>query len=281
MPVINGPSLAPEPAPGAVCAWQLDTSCCPDWETAYTPEVRATAAAWATEILDALTGRQFAQCPVKLRPCGRRCGLWGGYLVFPVGEPAMSGVGNPWMIPYTDAAGVWRNCGCAGFCRCRATCEAYLPYGVASIETVMVDGVILDPSSYRLDEGRILVRTDGECWPECQDMDKADTEEGTWSVVVRPGSPLPASAAIAAGKLACEFAKACSGSADCALPQELVSLSRNGVEVQVADPQLLLDAGLTGVHEADLFIRAYNPYRLRSRPVVLSPDIPSTRQVTM
>jgi hypothetical protein len=98
---------------------------------------------------------------------------------------------------------------------------------------------------------------------------------------VRPGAALPASAAIAAGKLACEFAKACSGGEGCALPEQLISLSRNGVEVQVADPQMLLDAGLTGVMEADLFIRAYNPGRLRSRPQVLSPDVRNPRQVQL
>ena len=257
----------------------MDLSCCTGWDD-YSPAVQAAAAAWATEILDALTGRQFAQCPVKLRPCGRRCGWFGGYLAFPVDSPASSGSGNPWMIPFVDN-GVWRNCACGSVCRCRATCEAHMPYPVSAIDEVMVDGVILDPSSYRLDDSTILVRTDGECWPECQNLDLADTEENTWSVTVRPGAALPASAAIAAGKLACEFAKACSGGEGCALPEQLISLSRNGVEVQVADPQALLDAGLTGVMEADLFIRAYNPGRLRSRPQVLSPDVRNPRQVQL
>lgn len=268
------------PVPGAVCAWELDTTCCPAWDS-FTPETQATAAAWATEILDALTGRRFAQCPVKLRPCGTRCGWYGGYLTWPVGAPSMAGMGNPWMIPFIDGGGVWRNCTCAGACRCRATCEARLPGPVAEILEVMVDGVVLDPSAYRLDDQSILVRTDGPCFPECQNMDLADTEEGTWSVTLRLGEPLPAAGAIAAGRLACEFAKSCAGDADCALPEQLISLSRNGVQVQVADPQQLLDAGLTGIQEVDLFIRAFNPYKLRSRPRVLSPDIRDPRQVAL
>jgi len=268
------------PVPGSVCAWEMNLSCCTGWDD-YSPEVQETAAAWATEILDALTGRRFASCPVKLRPCGRRCGWFGGYLTYPVGAPSMNGAGNPWMIPYIGAGGLWRNCTCAGACKCRATCEAELPWPVAVIDEVRVDGLVIDPSAYRLDNGNILVRTDGECWPECQNLDLADTEDDTWSVTARPGEPLPASGAIAAAKLACEFAKACSGGEGCALPEQLVSLSRNGVEVQVADPQLLLDAGLTGIQEVDLFIRAYNPSRLRSRPRVFSPDVRDPRQVTL
>lgn len=268
------------PTPGAVCAWTLNTDCCPGWD-AYSPEIQETAAAWATEILDALTGRQFASCPVKVRPCGRRCGWFGGYLTWPVGGPTMMGMGNPWMIPYIGEGGVWRNCTCGGGCKCRATCEAHLPGPIAEITEVKVDGVVIDPSAYRLDDSSILVRTDGECWPECQNLDLPDTDDDTWSVTYRPGRPLPVSGAIAAGKLACEFAKSCAGDADCALPEQLISLSRNGVQVQVADPQELLEGGLTGIHEVDLFIRTYNPYQLKSRPFVLSPDVRNPRQVSL
>lgn len=268
------------PVPGATCAWELNTTCCPGWD-AFTPAQQETAAAWATEILDALTGRQFAQCPVKVRPCGKRCGWFGGYLTFPVGAPSMNGMGNPWMIPYVDGGGVWRNCTCGGACSCRATCEAYLNGPVAEITEVVVDGVVLSPTAYRLDNGSILVRTDGDCWPECQNLNVVDTEDDTWSVTYRPGVALPAAGAIAAGKLACEFAKACTGASDCALPDQLINLSRNGIQVQVADPQALLDQGLTGVQEADLFIRAYNPNQLKFRPVVLSPDIREPRQVAL
>lgn len=265
----------------AACDWTLDTSCCADWDT-FTPEVQATATAWATGILDALTGRQFGQCPVVVRPCGKRCGWYGGYLTFPVDSAQASGLGAPWMVPYIGSGGVWRNCGCGGSCTCRARCEAYLPGPIASIVEVKVDGAVLDPAAYRLDGtpyGPALVRTDGECWPECQDMNLPDSAEGTWSVQYVPGQALPAIGSIAAGELACEFARGCAGVGDCQLPSQLVSLSRNGVEVQVADPNTLLDNGLTGLPNVDLFIRAVNPDRL-SRPArVLSPDLPGDRRM--
>lgn len=202
-------------------------------------------------------------------------------MTYPVDSPGAAGVGTPWMTPYIGSGGVWRNCGCAGACRCRATCEARMPWPVAAIDEIMVDGLELDSSAYRLDNGNIIVRIDSECFPECQNLDLADTEVGTWSVTLRPGAVLPMIGSIAAGELACEFAKACSGADGCSLPEQLVSMSRNGVEIQVADPQLLLDAGLTGLPNVDLFLRAVNPAKLRQRPRVLSPDIRNPRRVTL
>ena len=264
----------------AVCAWTIDTSCCPGWDE-FTPEQQATATDWATGILDALTGRQFAQCPVVIRPCGKRCGWYGGYLTFPVNSAQASGLGAPWMTPYIGVGGVWRNCGCAGPCSCRARCEAYIPGPIAEIIEVKVDGVILDPAAYRLDvtqAGPVLVRTDGDCWPECQDMDLSDDEPGTWSVQYRPGSPLPRIGQLAAGELACEFAKACAGADGCALPSQLISMSRNGVDIQMADPNTMLENGFTGLPNVDLFVKTVNPHKLMQRPRVLSPDMPHDRR---
>jgi hypothetical protein len=280
VPVIGPDDFPPVPTPGAQCAWELNTSCCTGWAD-FDPAVQENAAVWATGILDALTAHRYAQCPVKLRPCGTRCGRFGGYLAWPVDAPSSSGNGFPWMIPFIDPAGVWRNCACAGACKCRATCEAKMPYPIAEVIEVLVDGVVLDPSSYRVDDGNILVRTDGECFPECQDMDLADTEPNTWSVTLRPGEVLPAIGALAAGELACEYAKFCAGSSDCTLPSQLQSLSRNGVQVEILDPGTLFDNGLTGLTNVDLFLRVTNPYKLKSRPRVYSPDVRNPRQVTI
>lgn len=263
-----------------VCAWTADTSCCAGWDD-FTPEQQERALDWATGILDALTGRQFAQCPVLVRPCGKRCGWSGGYRTYPVDSASASGLGAPWMVPYIGAGGVWRNCACSGGCTCRATCEAYLDGPVAEVIEVKVDGAVVDPAAYRLDNGNVLVRTDGECWPECQDMDLSDDEPGTFSVQYRPGAPLPRIGEIAAGDLACEFAKACSGAEGCALPKQLQSLSRNGVQLEVVDPQLLMENGLTGLPNVDLFIRSVNPNRLTRRSRVLSPDVHPLRRTAL
>jgi hypothetical protein len=151
---------------------------------------------------------------------------------------------------------------------------------VSVIDEVMIDGVVLDPGAYRLDSvqgrGAILVRTDGECWPECQDMDAANDAVGAFTITYQKGVAVPRAGQIAAGKLACEFAKACGGG-DCALPQELQSLTRNGVEVQVIDPSVLPENILTGIADVDRWVRSVNPNNLAARPRVFSSDVRPNR----
>ena len=271
MPVINfGVGAAASP-PGP-CLWPIDTTCCPDWDT-YTPEVQQRATTLAVAILDGLTGRQFAQCPVNYRPCGPRCAGGGGYMSWPVGTPGVSGAGGPWMIPYIDA-GVWRNCSCSGGCSCAARCEVPFPSSVAAVTLVTIDGVELNPDAYRLDSWRgrpMLVRVDGDCWPTCQDMNVGPNEEGAFVITYQPGRALPMAGQIAAGEYACEIAKACVG-ADCALPQQLASMTRNGVDIQVVDPTLVAENGLTGLSNVDLWIRSVNPARRAQRSRVASVD---------
>jgi hypothetical protein len=258
--------------PVGPCDWDINTSCCPDWAS-YTPEVQARATALATAVLDGLTGHQFAQCPVAYRPCGPACTGGGGYMSWPVGMGVVGGGAGPWMVPYVDA-GIWRNCACPGACGCGARCETPFPTSVAAVSEVRIDGVVLDPSAYRLDSWRgipRLVRTDGGCFPHCQDMNLPADAEGAYVITYQPGRPLPEAGRIAAGDLACEFAKACSGG-DCALPQQLASLSRNGVDLQVVEPSAVLEQGLTGVHSVDLWVQSVNPARRSRRSRVASPD---------
>lgn len=279
MPVINptAPIPTPGPHPPGPCGWPIDVTCCPEWGT-FSAQIQSNAAAWATQILDALTGRQFSQCAVNYRPCGPTCNETFGYLTWPVGSPTTTGGGMPWMIPYVDA-GVWRNCTCGGACSCRASCEVPFPDPVADVVEVRIDGVVLDPLAYRMDVYRgvpTLVRIDGGCWPKCQDLDLDVDEVGSFVIVYRPGKLLPLAGQMAAGMLACEFAKACSGQ-DCVLPQQLASMSRNGIEIQVADPTALLDQGLTGVAMVDLWVKSVNPFRRPQRSRVYSPDVPGAR----
>lgn len=272
MPVINQVDPAtPIPVPGP-CSWPIDTTCCPDWES-FSAAVRARATNLATFVLDALTGRQFAQCPVNYRPCGPKCVGGGGYMTWPVGMGTVGGGAMPWMIPYVDG-GLWRNCACPGACSCAASHEIPFPTSVASIERVLIDGIELTSTAYRLDSWRgtpQLVRTDGEAWPQCQDMDAGPEDVGSFVIVYRPGLPLPFAGQVAAGDLACEFARACAGG-DCALPGQLASMTRNGVDLEMVDPTTVLESGKTGIQSVDMFVHAVNPHALAQRSRVRSPD---------
>lgn len=278
MPVINPLGPDADGSTGIPCDWVIDTACCPTWDD-FTTEVQDVATTLATTLLDRLTGYRFNQCPITVRPCGKRCEGFSGYMSWPVGQPVSGGAAGPWMIPFVDN-GLWRNCGCAGTCTCRATCEMPIGAPAYAVDRVTIDGAILSPGAYRLDRterGLTLVRTDGECWPECQDMDANINEAGSFTVTYRPGQPLPADGSVIAGMLACQMAKACAGGGDCVLPQQLQSLSRNQIDVQVLDPSTLPESILTGIAEVDRWIRSVNPANLRARPRVLSPDIRPNR----
>lgn len=275
MPVIDVvfPPDPSDPTEEGPCFWPVDVACVAGWGD-YSPSVQAAATAWSTYILWALTGRRFGACQIIVRPCGARCQGPNGYLTFPVNSGSTSGAGMPWMVPWIDG-GIWRNCGCAGGCTCAADCEVRLLGPVIEIESVTVDGVIVPETSYRLDwvgGAATLVRTDGECWPECQDMNADITETGSFAITYRRGISVPTSGQLAAGMMAGEFAKACAGQ-DCALPAQLASLTRNGVQVEVVDPSTFLENGLTGIAMVDLWIRSVNPARKAQRSRVYSPDV--------
>ena len=251
-----------------------------DWSCAYTPEElealdpdvvdRSNALAWS--VLSALTGYRVSLCPVMIRPCAQRCGLrtWD---IAPVSDGNFSlwGTGGPYI-----SGGNWYNaCGCAGpsDCSCSRICEVILPEEVGAIMGVELDGVLLDPAAYRVDNGIKLVRQDGECWPASQDMSKPVAEgedgEGTFAVFYYPGVAPNDLLRYAAGVLATEFYLSCTGK-DCRLPNGVTNITRSGVVMEL--PTGIFLGNSTGIPEVDAVIRIYNPYSIKSRPRVMSPD---------
>lgn len=154
---------------------------------------RAEALAWST--LAALTAYQIGTCPITVRPCLASCNptgidsaiAYGGHTnSLPVRQ-----IGT--FSPHIDSGGQWVNaCGCknSGECSCTQLCEAFLPLPVGAITSVRIDGAVLDPSAYRVDNGYRLVRTDGECWPKCQDMAGPGGPQYEPVVIVNPANRL-------------------------------------------------------------------------------------------
>jgi len=249
--------------------WPLDISCCPAAEGVD----EAVLERWkrvATTILFNLSGRRWGpSCPYTVRPCRRRCldGLplassWAG--------------GSPW-IPYIGRDGQWRNasvCGCATDCSCSELCEVRLEGPVYDILGVEVDGVTLPETAYRVDSPGLLVRTDGGCWPDCQDMSAPVGEPGTFAVHYRIGLPLDDAAIAAYSELVCHLLKGCNGggACGCKMPANVTRLSRQGIDQEFADPTLLYTEMRTGLPGVDLWLMSVNPHRLTSPSRVYSPD---------
>jgi hypothetical protein len=237
--------------------WRPDTSQCPGWDVLpQNVQERAEALAWLA--LGRLTGGLVPGGEVLLRPC--------------VQEPCRPCRTLRHVLPGTAGAVV---CGGQG-CSCAPLPEVLLPGRVAAVLSVVLDGQEMPAGSWRLDDGRRLLRTDGQAWPSCQDMRAGLGMPGTFAVSYLAGmEPGPAGLA-AAGVLACEFASAMRDG-KCRLPSGVTTVVRQGVTLEM--PADLFAQGLTGIREVDAYILSINPHRLAVPPRVWSPDSPAGRYV--
>ena len=128
-------------------------------------------------------------------------------------------------------------------------------------------GIIVDPSNYYLVDHSTLQARSGTAWAPCN-----------IEVTYTYGSPPPASGKAAARTLATEFIKLWSGNDDCALPQRITAISRQGVSYTVLDNQDFIDELRTGLYVVDLFLKSSNPDKARAKARVFSPDVPRARR---
>lgn len=228
------------------------------------PTILATAQDLATAILFSLTGRQFGCCTVTVRPCKpRTCApLQLSRIIYWDSRTfGRENLGVMSFVPTLIGGEVYNiSCGCpSGCCTCEASCEVRLPGPICTVTNVTVDGVVLDPSLYRVMDGDTLIIDSDHC-PGCQDYDLAAGEVGTWTVTYSVGTPVPAELNIAAGLYANELKKAFTGDKSCQLPANVQQVTRQGVNVTYTNPLVLTQAGLTGLPLVDTIIRAVNPY---------------------
>jgi hypothetical protein len=222
----------------------------------------------------AATGRRFGPCEVTVRPCQTRERA-EAYRAYPVW---WSGDGFAGPFPFLFG-GVWANCGCGVGCCCRPRCAILMDGPVDSIVEVLVDGVMVPSTEYRVDVaqgGYWLVKTSAGCWPTCQDFNVAGDEVGAFQVTYGRGAPVPDSVLGATAILACTLGKQIGG-ADCGLPPRLSALTRQGVSAEFITDSIDVDTFTTGINLVDMVIRAENPSRRTRPPVVLSPDLQDNR----
>lgn len=256
---------------GPCGTWDLSEVCCAGWDE-YSDALQAQASRYATMVLWSATGRQFGECPITVRPCGRFCRNC------PTGYYWDSGTWLPYIFN-----GLWYNCWCgagAGCQNCDPHCMVYLPGPVKEIVQVTLGGEVLDPSEYFVWNNVWLVRVNTEdCWPLSSDQNLAPDDPDAFTVSYIKGTAVPAALLDAAGTLACEYAKACLGQ-ECALPGRVSSIARQGVSVNMVDVDTLLKSGLTGIKTVDDVIRALNPNGLLGRTRFYSPDVPEPGMIT-
>lgn len=259
-------------APIPDLCWELDPACLVDvWDT-FSPEVQDRAHFLAVASLRWLTAYRVGGCPITVRPCKPSCVI-PGYTPF---DPSF-GYG-----PFYPAnwSGIWTNCGCAGSCGCKSTCEIKLPAPVGDLAEVKANGVVIPLTDFRVDNGNILVYqgTDDCPFNLEQDLSLPDTEPGTFSISYMNSYPPDALASYAAGILAVEFAKGCSGS-KCRLPANVTEVVRNNISMTIT-PGMFPD-GFTGIREVDAFIALWKPKGSPPyAPRFFSPSVPQMRHTT-
>lgn len=232
----------------------------------------------ATDVVWALSGRQFSGLTTAtLRPCQDPRHR---YRTTDPGLSTVAQLGSTLPLSAYGYAARWvtgchhravERCGCA---QLHAIDLGVRP--LVSVERVQLGTEVLDPTAYRIDDWRELVRLDGEPWPDCQDLTADDGDAGSFVVDVTYGKAPPEAGVRAVAALGCQLALSCNPdtASECSLPKRVTSITRQGLTMAVMDPFDFLDAGKTGVYEVDLFVKAYNPHGITRAASVRSPDLP-------
>jgi hypothetical protein len=288
-------STGSEPAPAVVvepvalesgttpagCEWPVSFAGCGECDalTSLPPDEAQVFIDMAIGLLWEWTGRVFGVCPTEIRPCSETCAgaypgstFWGRGPGYDPGFPRNGSSGwTPVLI-----GGQWYNMGCACTTSCSCAIDGAkvlnLPGPVDEVTTVTIDGVVLPPSAYRLERKRSLIRTDGGVWPACQDLLAEPPAANTFEVTYDRGVPVPVGGQVAAGRLACELAKASCSDSTCALPERLQTITRQGITVGFMDTFTDLKEGGTGIWIIDAWTTSVSAPRPTSS--VRSVDVP-------
>jgi hypothetical protein len=153
---------------------------------------------------------------------------------------------------------------------------------VTAIVEVLIDGDIINPDGYRIDDHRYLTRMadangNPQRWPPSPRLDLPPTEPGTFQVTYEHGLQPPGPGLEAASVLACELYKACPAPGDgnlgeCKLPSGARRIVRQGVTIELVSALAgMLARGATGLTAVDSFIATFGVQGRKA--AIWSPDI--------
>jgi hypothetical protein len=243
----------------------------------------------ASQMLYALSNKLYpGTCERRVRPCGTPCGgpwqNWDGWGWLPMNRPGASGTADLGVYgswSYYAGSRYNRGCGCTPLSRVPLTGS------VREILEVTIDGQLVDPSTYRLDERRWLTRVPDPSdpdvqlvWPSCQDLSLPETDDGTFSILYRYGNDPPVIGQYAAEELACAVYATCQGGgsveSDCDLPAGVTKIERRGITIDLdafrAWGWAEAAGWSTGLPSVDMFLNTYAPQGIQRRTRVWSPD---------
>jgi hypothetical protein len=211
----------------------------------------------AGQTLRMLTVNRLGGEPITVMPCARTCA-----------SPRFST--TMFFHPVLLESGAYANCFCGSDCRCSRADAVILTAPVGRIDEVKVDDVILAPTAYQLEDGNRLVRLDGGGWPPCAGP--------KFTVTYLNGHEVDELGEYVGGLLALEYLNAMTANKKCRLPANVTTVSRQGISMELSTG--MFPDGTTGIKEVDAYLMQWNPYGMRTRPQVYSPDLPRQHAVT-
>lgn len=252
--------------PMGPCAWIADHSGHSPEDLAewlgYPLNIRNLADDLGCKAMWGFTGRQYDECPRTVRPI-LACTHRSLADLDAADADGFTYLGNGAFIGYPPSM--------SSCCARVDPKTVILEPPVYAITQVKVDGVVVAPANYRVDESTRLVRIDENAWPTWQNIATDDTVVGSFSVTYIIGLGIPTLLEQMAGTLALEIARGICGSTLCRLPSRATEIIRQGTTVMLSDPEWLMENGRTGIPEVDLAIGAYNPAGIRSPYRVIAP----------
>lgn len=258
--VVDGDSYSAPATAEPDCDWPILMDCSPS--EAFDADTVTLAKISAAEIMNVASAHQFGVCTSTFMPLPPPPCEVGHQDAWSLVDPKLGGfAGADRFAQFYGTSGCggcgWYGCGCGSNTKIRLWHTR-----VIDIVQVIVDGEIVDPSTYWLD-GNILHSDTG--WPTVQVASRRGTV-GTWEITYRHGKPLPTGGQIATGRLACEIAMALSDDDECSLPERTKTYTNHaGLTLGIIDPMEFLVDGMTGLYIPDQWIRRVNPHGLVRR----------------
>lgn len=205
----------------------------------------------ASEILFMLSGRQwYGNGCIETARLSDACGCCGQQVEHPGG--------SVWYVPLRWNEARWRG----------HTAIKLPRSALTEVTAVLIAGEPFTAYDASLSSG-LLRRADGCAWDLCgQELE----------VTYAHGSAPPESGVQAAVELAVELWLAVTNPDACSLPRGVQTVARQGLTIEMADPQTFLDQGRTGLYSVDLFLRAVNPLGRPQRGRFISFDVPHARR---